>query len=132
MSLEDKIDLLIAALDRNTAKWGPVVGTAQAATTGQTSTTPAAEPAKAKTTKKATAATTEAKPITAKEVADEIMLVANTISRDEAVAILTQFKVQKVGQLKPEHYPAVLRLVAEAKAKAAAVPTEEPESDSLI
>jgi len=56
---------------------------------------------------------------TLQKVADAIIDLANNVSRDKAVAILTKYGVKKVPELKPENFAAVLKDVEAAKAPAA-------------
>jgi len=126
VSLESKIDELIAALERNTASRA-VAGpqTSGVADQAQQNPTPA------KATKKSAAAKppADAAPaLTIKVVADKFMEVANNVSRGTAIGLLTQFKVSRVGELKAEHYPALMRLCEAALAKHAEGMAADPET----
>lgn len=57
---------------------------------------------------------------TLQKVADAIIDLANTVSRDKAVEILGKYGAKKVPELKPETFAAVLKDVAAAKAPATA------------
>ena len=56
---------------------------------------------------------------TLQQVADAIINLANTVSRDKAVAILQKYGASKVPELKPEVFAAVLADVKVASAPAA-------------
>lgn len=49
------------------------------------------------------------------KIADAIIDLANTVSREAAVEILHQFGAEKVPQLKPQDFPAILIAVAAKK-----------------
>jgi hypothetical protein len=63
---------------------------------------------------------------TAKQVADSILLLAET-NREAAVAILGTFGVRRVGELKPADYAAAFKLASDANAAPAVVA-----NDSLV
>jgi hypothetical protein len=88
----------------------------------------AAEPAKPKKEPKAAKEEKAAEPAgpSAKQVADAILLLAES-NRDAAVAILAQFKANRVSELKPENYAAALKLATDASAAPAVVV-----NDSLV
>lgn len=131
MSLESKIDDLVAALDRNTAAQGAAPKKGKAAATPTESASPAqpATPAAS-----APAASVAEKPVTpttpAAEEPDQkallkatekVIELANDYSRDAAIAILGKRKVTKCSQLNPDQWQAVFDEADEAveKAKAA-------------
>jgi hypothetical protein len=134
MSLESKIDELIAALDRNTAvqseapkKVSSKKGTSEPAPTAAS---PGAQPATPAPVA-ATPASQPAAPVVPSEpvpdpkvlvkATEKVIELANNYSRDQAIAILAKRKVTKCSQLDPSQWQAVFDEAEEAveKAKAA-------------
>lgn len=76
--------------------------------------TPAAAPAAAAPASAASAAVSATGP-TLQKVADAIIDLANTVSREAAVGILSKYGAAKVPQLKPADFIAVLADVASVK-----------------
>ena len=135
MSLESKIDELIAALERNTAaqgapaKKGKATAATESASTPATSAAPAASapaagpsalPASTPTTPAAPAADAPDPKVLVKAT-EKVIELANNYSRDAAVAILAKRKVTKCSQLDPSQWQPVFDEADEAveKAKAA-------------
>ena len=132
MSLESAIATLVDAINANTAALGKLVNVGPAPTAAK-SDAPAAEkaakPAKEKAAKPAAPAADAAKAPSAKEVADAVMDIANTVNRDAAKKILTDHGAEKVSSLKPDQFTSVLAACAAVKAAPAAAAES---SDSLI
>jgi hypothetical protein len=123
MSLEQASkDFAAALLALATAVAASIVPAgAQAVAETPAATKPKKEPKAAKGEKPA-----EVAGPTAKQVADAILLLAET-NRDTAVAILGQFNVKRVGELKPADYAAAFKLASDANAAPAVVV-----NDSLV
>lgn len=58
--------------------------------------------------------------LTLQQVADAIVKLANDVSRDAAVAILTKYGAKKVPEIKPENFDAVMADIKAASAPASA------------
>lgn len=77
---------------------------------------PAAPAAPAAAAPAAASAPTGSAEPTLQKVADAIIDLANNVSREAAVSVLTKYGAQKVPQIKKEDFPAVLVDVATLKA----------------
>lgn len=130
MSLETLLAAAIAALDNNTAALlaskgspTPASGTSESKPGGKAKT---AEPKK----------DAGAPVVSMKQVADAGVALANNYSRDEAVAILTKYKVSKFSELKAEQLASalndILAKTAELKAAADALAAKPASNDSLV
>jgi hypothetical protein len=137
MSLESKIDELIAALDRNTAAQGgaqssdaappkkgrakaPTESAQPAATPAQPATAPAAQPAQSPAAPATPAAGPD--PQLLVKATETVIKLANEFSREDAVNILGKQRdgrkgVAKCSQLDPKDWQAVLDEAEEAIAK---------------
>lgn len=125
MSLESAIASLIDAVNANTAALNGKDRPQPAAAAA-----PGAKPAKGANKGTAAPVAETPKPPSAKEVADAVMEIANTVNRDAAKKILSDHGVEKVSGLKAEQFASVLAACAATKKpKAAAVPES---NDSLI
>lgn len=147
MSLEQALKETTEALEIMTAAFQAAMkhlagGGAPATAPASPPTKPPAAPATAAPTspkpkKVATGPVTVIKPAlkpgetltvtTAKEVADAVIGLANNVSRDAAVAVLTQFGVKVISELKPAQYADVLAAVKAAQTVPAPAAT-----DSLV
>lgn len=131
MSIDKAFADLTAALNATTAA---ILGMTQAKGT-PTSAPTEPKPEKKKTEPKPAAAKPETKTLTEQgnallpDVKKAILALAERDGRDAAVAILKDFGVEKVPELKPTQLENFLKAV---NAKLAATPAEEPETDSLV
>lgn len=130
MSIDKAFADLTAALNATTAA---ILGMTQPKNAASAPAEP--KPEKKKTEPKATGPKPETKTLTEQgnallpDVKKAILALAERDGRDAAVAVLKDFGVEKVPELKPTQLENFLKAV---NAKLAAAPTAEPESDSLV
>ncbi len=143
MSLDKAVTDLIAALDRNTAAHlngaapapapvkparaaKPAVDPAPAVAAAPAAAAPAAAPATARLPTADTAAAVT--PAQIKAAGDDLTILANELNaRDQAVAILAEFGVQKMTAMPPANIPEF-----HARVKAAIAKLKAPEAVSLV